>query len=304
VALRNTIGEIPAGLAVDAQALAGLREQAKTAPAAALKTAATQFEGLFMSMVLKSMRDAMPKDGMFQSDTTRTYTDMLDQQLAMTLAKKGTGLSDVIVRQLSQNAAVDPSQTKTDPAATGAGGAAQQPAPGGAPAARRPTSSAASSRVSLNEKIQGFLDTMRPHAQAASQATGLPANFLIGQAALETGWGKSVPKATDGTVSHNLFGIKAGANWKGATVDAVTTEYVNGKATKVVQKFRAYDSYTEAFADFARVMRGNSRYAQVLAKGNDAAAYAQGLQRAGYATDPQYAQKLQKVIERTLHKVA
>jgi flagellar protein FlgJ len=302
VALRNTIGEIPSGLAVDAQALAGLRAQAKTAPGAALKTAATQFEGLFMSMVLKSMRDAMPKDGMFQSDTTRAYTDMLDQQLAMSLAKKGTGLSDVIVKQLSRNGAADPAQASTTaPAAAGAGGGIQPAAPSAAPKA---SSSAPPARVSVNEKIQNFLDTMRPHAQAASQATGLPANFMIGQAALETGWGKSEPKAKDGTASHNLFGIKAGASWKGATVDAVTTEYVNGKATKVVQKFRAYDSYTDAFADFARVLRGNSRYAQVLANGNDAAAYAKGLQRAGYATDPQYAEKLQKVIARTLHKVA
>jgi flagellar protein FlgJ len=304
VALRNAVGEIPAGLAVDAQALNGLRAQAKTAPGAALKTAATQFEGLFMSMVLKSMRDATPKDSMFQSDTTRAYTDMLDQQLAMTLAKKGTGLSDVIVKQLSRNTAPDPTQAPTgaaSPTTSNAGGGGQPAVPSAVPKA---SSGAAPARVSVNEKIQNFLDTMRPHAQAASQATGLPANFLIGQAALETGWGKSEPKAKDGTSSHNLFGIKAGANWKGATVDTVTTEYVNGKATKVVQKFRAYDSYTEAFADFARVMRGNSRYAQVLASGNDAAAYAQGLQRAGYATDPQYAQKLQRVIERSLHKVA
>jgi flagellar protein FlgJ len=119
---------------------------------------------------------------------------------------------------------------------------------------------------------------------------------MLGQAALETGWGKAEIRGADGQNSHNLFGIKAGANWKGQTVDIVTTEYVNGQPQKQVESFRAYDSYADSFRDYANLLRGNARYQNVIAQGQDAAGFAQGLQQAGYATDPQYAQKLMGVI--------
>lgn len=304
MAIRTTIGEIPNGLALDAQALTGLREQAKNAPGTALKAAATQFEGLFLSMVLKSMREALPQDDPLESESTRAYTGMLDQQLALSLAKKGTGLADVLVKQLSGGMTTSAGATKGAAATTVPAAKEQSAAPPPASGTTPATGKTHASAPTVQEKIQTFLDKMRPHAEAASKATGLPANFMIGQAALETGWGKSEPKAKDGTASHNLFGVKANANWKGATVDAVTTEFVHGKAMRVVQKFRAYASYTEAFADFARMLRGNARYAQVVANGKDAAAYAQGLQQAGYATDPNYAQKLEKVISRTVDRMA
>jgi flagellar protein FlgJ len=119
---------------------------------------------------------------------------------------------------------------------------------------------------------------------------------MLGQAALETGWGKSEIRGADGQNSHNLFGIKAGASWKGQTVDIVTTEYVNGKPQKQVDTFRAYDSYADAFRDYGNLLRGNARYQNVIAQGQDAAGFAHGLQQAGYATDPKYAQKLMSII--------
>ena len=119
---------------------------------------------------------------------------------------------------------------------------------------------------------------------------------MLGQAALETGWGKAEIRGADGHNSHNLFGIKAGAGWKGQTVDIVTTEYVNGQPQKQVESFRAYESYADAFRDYANLLRGNARYQNVIAQGQDAAGFAQGLQQAGYATDPKYAQKLMSVI--------
>ena len=140
------------------------------------------------------------------------------------------------------------------------------------------------------------MQRLLPHAQAASAGTGIPARFMLGQAALETGWGKAEIRGADGQNSHNLFGIKAGAGWKGQTVDIVTTEYVNGKPQKQVESFRAYDSYADAFRDYANLLRGNARYQNVIAQGQDAAGFAQGLQQAGYATDPKYAQKLMSVI--------
>jgi flagellar protein FlgJ len=119
---------------------------------------------------------------------------------------------------------------------------------------------------------------------------------MIGQAALESGWGGREIRGTDGKPSHNLFGIKAGRGWTGRTVDIVTTEYVNGLPQKAVERFRVYDSYADAFRDYAKLIRGNPRYAAVLEAGNDAVAFARGLQKAGYATDPQYADKLARVI--------
>ena len=144
--------------------------------------------------------------------------------------------------------------------------------------------------------VESFVQRMLPHAQQASASSGIPAHFMMGQAALETGWGRAEIRGADGQNSHNLFGIKAGGSWKGRTVDITTTEYVNGKPQKQVDSFRAYDSYADSFRDYANMLRGNARYQDVVAAGQSAAGFAQGLQQAGYATDPNYAQKLMSVI--------
>jgi flagellar protein FlgJ len=137
-------------------------------------------------------------------------------------------------------------------------------------------------------------------AQAAEAATGIPAAFMIGQAAHESGWGRREIRHADGTPSHNLFGIKAGPDWKGAVAETLTTEFVDGRAVKTVAKFRAYASHAESFADYARLMKNSPRYQQVLAQAQDAGSFASGLQRAGYATDPAYAEKLTRIINTTL----
>jgi flagellar protein FlgJ len=124
---------------------------------------------------------------------------------------------------------------------------------------------------------------------------GVPAHYLLAQAALETGWGKSQPRTAEGAPSHNLFGIKAGRNWKGAVVEAMTTEYVAGAAVRTVQRFRAYASPREAFQDFAALLAHSGRYAGVLGSAS-AEGYAAGMQKAGYATDPAYADKLARAI--------
>jgi flagellar protein FlgJ len=148
--------------------------------------------------------------------------------------------------------------------------------------------------------VQAFKSTLACCAQAASEATGIPANFMMGQAALESGWGKHEIIAANGQPSHNVFGIKAGSGWTGKTVKAVTTEYVNGVATQKVESFRAYDNYHDAFSDYAKLLQGNQRYKNVIANAKDAYGFAQGLQKAGYATDPQYANKLMHVIAKTI----
>lgn len=149
---------------------------------------------------------------------------------------------------------------------------------------------------SFSDSTSAFQARMAPHAEAASRATGMPANLMIGQAALETGWGKREIKGADGTNSFNLFGIKAGSNWNGKVVEATTTEYINGVKQKRIEKFRAYDSYADSFKDFANMIRNNPRYENVVSNMQSVQQYSQAMQNAGYATDPEYASKLSKVI--------
>ncbi len=274
-------------LATDTRSLDALRAQAKKDPDKALKAAATQFEALFMQMLLKSMRDATPQFDPAASDAGRTYTAMLDQQLSSTLSGKGLGLADVMMKQLSR--AQQPQGGKFVPEAKAVPTV-------GLEKLRKATSAAQVDGAAP----QKFVDAMLPEAIDASKATGVPARFILGQAALESGWGKSEIRAADGTPSHNLFGIKAGPGWTGKTTSVMTTEYVNGVARKQVEKFRAYDSYVEGFSDYARLIANNPRYAAAVKPGNDAAGFAQGLARGGYATDPAYAAKLTRVINSNL----
>jgi len=320
----------------DVQALAKLKTDLRKDDPQALKAAAQQFEAVFLQMVLKSMRAASPQTGPFDSDQTRFYQELLDSQLAQVMAGKGgTGLAAVIERQLSRADATQPltgeagfplapparslpfSVPRAYPLPDGSkpaptipldgspvrpsliegAASAVPPAPTSlAPLARKfdalpPTGGASA----WDGPAPTFVSSVWPHAVAASQTTGIPAQFLVGHAALESGWGKAEPRFADGRPSFNLFGVKAGSSWQGATVEATTTEYVNGVAEKRVERFRAYGSYAEAFRDYAQLLAQSPRYAGVLGS-RDAASFAQGLQRAGYATDPAYASKLERVI--------
>ncbi|PHV08713.1 flagellar assembly peptidoglycan hydrolase FlgJ [Janthinobacterium sp. BJB412] len=330
--------DLSSKLAIDAKGMGELRQSAKAGAPEALKGAATQFEAMFINMMMKSMRDATPQDGMMDSQQSKMFTTMLDQQTSQNLAKKGIGLADVLIRQLSQTASAQALAIGGDAvagagagtvgglaaganagAAGGAGGvgrlldaamlqrsinAAGGAAPlGGAAAAGASaagTTATAAAKAAQAPHVRNFQEKLGSHADEASRATGIPAKFMLGQAALESGWGKREIKGRDGSNSHNLFGIKAGAGWSGKVVEAVTTEFVNGKAQTRVEKFRAYDSYADSFKDYAKLITTNPRYEKVLASAGDASSFAQGLQRAGYATDPQYASKLTRIIKHSL----
>jgi len=267
-------------LAADAAALDRIRAQAKTDPQGAVRGAAQQFEALFISMLLKSMRDTTAQDTYFDSEQTRLYQSMLDQQYAQVLAARGIGLADVMARQLSQAAA------PADPAAQPPAQGAKPPAASGG--VTGPSGAAAQPRE--------FVNRIWPHAVAAARETGIPPHFIVAQAALESGWGKSEIQGADGSASHNLFGVKAGRGWTGPVVEAATTEFVNGTPQPAVERFRAYGSYAEAFTDYARLLKSQPRYAQALENGTDAAGFARGLAQGGYATDPMYADKLLRII--------
>lgn len=305
--------KLPTALAADVQGMGALRQKAKEGSPEALKGASKQFEAMFLNMVMKSMRDASPQDGMLDNQQTKMFTTMLDQQTSQNLANKGVGLADVLVRQLSQSSApglrmggeADMTEAmvgapslaaqRLQKALDGAGGAYEGVA-GAAGASAAPAARGGSQAP----HVRAFQDKLGSHADEAAKVTGIPAKFMLGQAALESGWGRREIKGRDGSNSHNLFGIKAGSEWKGKVAEAVTTEYVNGKATQKVERFRAYDSYADSFKDYARLLSSNPRYEKVLASAGDATKFAQGLQKAGYATDPNYATKLASIIKRSL----
>ena len=317
--------DLSSKLAFDVKGLGELRQGAKANSPDALKGAAKQFEAMFINMMMKSMRDTVPQDGPMDSEQTKTFTSMLDQQMSQKLATRGIGLANVLVKQLSQQAAntqalalgadpaaaaqpgggfglttgLAPGQTPGLPlsmskALLPAGLGAQD---GAAPVGQSALGAGASKKA---PHIRAFQDKLGAAADAASAASGIPAKFMLGQAALETGWGKHEIKNHDGTPSHNLFGIKAGPGWTGKVATAVTTEYVNGTPQTRVEKFRAYDSYADSFKDYANTLASNKRYDKVLAKAGDASSFAHGLQRAGYATDPFYASKLSRIINHSL----
>ena len=273
-------------LALDTQSLEQLRVQARQSPDQALKAAAQQFESVFLNMMLKSMREATPQDGMFDSEQTRMFTGMLDQQLAQSMADRGVGLADIMVKQLrGQQANTQPSLPDT-----------RHSAPG--PQASMVLPSAVLPSAYNGTAQQDFVNRMLPFASQASQDSGVPPQLMLGQAALESGWGKREIQMADGSNSFNLFGIKANAGWNGKVAEVTTTEYKNGVAYKQVEKFRAYSSYAEAFQDYAGLIGNNPRYADVLQQGGNPAGMAQAMQKAGYATDPKYADKLVSVMGR------
>ena len=240
-------------LAVDSQSLDALRSQAKQAPDKALASAAKQFEAVFMSMLLKSMRDATPQDGMFDTEQTKMFTSMLDQQLSQNVGgSRGIGLADMMVKQLSKHIEMSDFNNAGNALDIKSGTNAQQ----------APAQSKAVIPSAYSENVQqNFVQRMMPHAAQVSRETGLPAHQMIGQAALESGWGRREILMADGSNSYNLFGIKAGADWNGKVAEIKTTEYHNGVASKPMEKFRAYDSYADAFRDYAQLLSTNPRYA-------------------------------------------
>lgn len=302
--------------ALDVQGFDAMRAQANAAPQQGLKAAAKQFDAVFTQMMLKSMREATPSDGPFDSHDSATFTSMLDQQLAQNMGAKGIGVADMMLKQLMRNAGATASADGTGASGDSSANAGNMAAMNAmAKAYANAAGSSTASKASLSgsgysadsaltppargvgsDKVAAFVDRLAAPAQAASSATGIPARFIIGQAALESGWGKREIKNNDGSSTHNVFGIKATSDWTGKTASAVTTEYVNGKPQKVVEKFRAYDSYEDALTDYASVLKSNPRYAPVVEASRDAAGFAHGMQKAGYATDPQYAKKLISIM--------
>jgi flagellar protein FlgJ len=322
--------------AFDPSSLGDLKRLARTSPddPDTLRAASKQFEAMFLQMALKAMRAATPTNSMFDSEQSRTYQSLLDQQLALNMAQSNNnGMSEALFRQLGGitgntstsaiNAltmpgatdnkgfdisnvirqAANPAALMREAQAIAAGASGGDSADDADPlgdlifrldAAARAARSA-DSDDSISPSVRDFVNDVWPHAQAAARETGIPAQFMVAQAALETGWGDKVMRHADGRSSYNLFNIKAGSSWTGETVARNVTEYAGSTAYTEKARFRSYGSYAEAFEDYARLLSNSSRYSEVLGQ-TSPAGFAGSLQKAGYATDPMYADKLTRII--------
>ena len=281
-------------LAVDVRSLNQLKfEAGKNSPEAARETA-KQFESLFMREMIKSMREATMKSGLLDSAQGDLGTDMLDQQLSIQMSGRAGGLSEAIARQLTrQMGGADANLVAPSTLSMSSLSFQRSPSAHASSGANTPSGPGPKGR-------DDFVEHHSAAAERVAQASGIPASFMLGQAGHETGWGKSEIKGAGGSNSFNLFGIKATKAWTGKVAEITTTEYVNGAAQKVTAKFRAYDSYEDSFKDYARLINNSPRYEQARAKVDSAVAYATELQKAGYATDPEYARKLSGAINSAL----
>jgi flagellar protein FlgJ len=272
----------------DLNALAALKNA--PASAATVKAVSEQVEALFLQMMLKSMRDAGEAAGEPTSNETGMYQDMFDKQVALTLSKRqDLGIARLFERQLGGKAA-----------GAAPAGAASSSQPKQLPKGMLPDSRGHAAPpptgANLSEQASDFVQQVLPTIRQAAAAVGVNPLGMLAQAALETGWGQRMPRTADGNSSLNLFGVKAGSDWSGARAMADTVEISGGVAKQTRTAFRAYGSIEESVGDFARLLTSSPRYREAVAAGSNAQAYVQSIAKAGYATDPQYANKLNDVL--------
>ena len=323
-----------AALYTDLNQLNKLKVQAESDQQGALKSVAQEFEQLFMNMMLKSMRqasDVLAEDSPFNSGDVKFYQEMFDQQLTLDLSKRDSiGLADIIVRQLgqSQTPVVAPGrddqesdqQSITEQMLARAFGGGPLPQSSGL-GYRAPSSDTDVDAVEpVSEEVKGnnadpepqsvsetpparfetpaeFIEQLMPLAEQAGKTLGVNPSVLLAQAALETGWGKFITRdSSSGQSSYNLFNIKAQHSWEGEAVQVQTLEYRGGVPEKEQARFRAYDSYADSFNDYVDFLRSNPRYQQALEQGADPTRFVRELHNAGYATDPEYASKIERIF--------
>ncbi|QFT09138.1 flagellar assembly peptidoglycan hydrolase FlgJ [Vibrio sp. THAF190c] len=263
----------------------------------ALKAAAKQFESIFTSMLFKSMRDANSsfKSDMLNSQNEQFYRQMLDDQMSSELSASGSlGLADMIVAQLSAGQGTDQQESKVRQ--EGFDPALERPKYSKkVDRTERPESAAkvAAQPVSFDSP-ESFVTSMSPYAEKAARALGVDSSLLLAQAALETGWGSKMVKNSLGN-SNNLFNIKADRSWKGDKVATQTLEFHGKTAVKEQASFRSYANFEESFNDYVKFLNENPRYQTALQHQGSSENFIKGIHSAGYATDPNYADKVLRV---------
>ena len=259
------------GIYTDIQGLAELRTQAVRRPESALEQVAGQFEALFTRMMLKTMRESSLNSGLFENSQSEQYMEMFDGQVAVEMSRgRGLGLKQILTEQLGQLARVS----------------------------RRAEIAGMEGRSNFEPASQQeFITGLLPFARRVEKDLGISHKAVLAQAALESGWGRRTMRHPDGTNTFNLFGIKADSSWHGDRVALRTLEFENGVGHRPRASFRAYGSLGQAVADYAGFIRDNPRYQRAIQRGADPHAYASELQRAGYATDPDYAKKIGEILD-------
>jgi len=293
-----------------------------------LDAVAKQFESVFVSMMLKGMRDAnkaFSEGNMMQSSQSDFYQQMFDSQLAVTLStSKGLGLADVIKRQLSKGAGLEGAELKggssevlrpkqnysldsyertffsrqQDPEKMKAALAKITERIENLPVQSDDMSRAGAPTNAIDfSSPEAFIESLLPYAKQVELETGIDARLMLAQSALETGWGKHQIMTDTGEPSFNLFGIKAQPGWQGNKAEVTTTEYRQGVPMKERAEFRTYDSYGDSFMDYAKFLKSNERYEPAMAHSENPKAFANALQASGYATDPQYGSKIGRILD-------
>ena len=270
--------------------LAKLKLAAKDNSPEAIKEVAEQFEAMFMQMLLKQMREANLGDGLFDSDQTRFYQDMMDKEVAFLMSeKRGIGIADSMIRQLQHLYNNTESAQKTNEL---------NPLPIRSEYINHRVPASSKQTAPAFNNPQDYIDTMRPFAEKAAVKLGVPVEVLLAQSALETGWGQKVMRRSDGSSSHNLFGIKADERWQGNSVLVGSLEYSDGVPRMQHSSFRVYESFEQSFNDYVEFIQSNERYQFALNVAANGADYIKALQHAGYATDPHYAEKVIDIMQR------
>lgn len=301
----------------DFSGLNELKNQARTDKKAALEEVARQFESLFLGEMLKSMRkagDVFGEDNYLNSNESQHYRDMFDNQLSLSLSEKqGTGLAEALVRQLSRqipgmneegdklsgHKATLADYDRSVPAISAKLPERVREVDQVAQSDRAPEVPASSVAEPLPQRFSSpeqFVQTLLPMAERVALDSGIDPRLMVAQAALETGWGKHMIEGGDGEPSHNLFGIKADHRWQGEAVEIATTEYREGVPMSERAAFRAYPDYESSFRDYVAFLESNPRYRDVLASADQPEVFAQKLQDAGYATDPEYGAKIRRIM--------
>lgn len=284
------------------QSLQQIKNTGRDSQPEALRQVAEQFESMFINMMMKGMRDSnkvFAKDNYFSSFETEFHQEMLDNQLSVDLSKgSGIGLADVMMQQMQRQYGLDRGKTVQNTQNAGAVEPrvfAQSNKYQQSVTQRTDLNPVAPKAAAEFKQPEEFVSAMIPAVEKGARDLGLEPKALLAQAALESGWGKHMMKDADGRPSYNVFGIKADKNWTGDTVNVQTVEYRDGVARKEWAKFRAYDSLEHSVQDYVAFLNGKERYQQALASTEDAPTYWRELQQAGYATDPAYAEKIQRV---------
>ncbi|WP_028300842.1 flagellar assembly peptidoglycan hydrolase FlgJ [Oceanospirillum beijerinckii] len=317
----------------DVKGLESLRKGAREDDPEALKEVARQFEAMMVQMIMKNARQSnelLSKDGIFDSEQLRFYQQMFDEQMSVNITKGGTfGLADVLVRQLSKDFGMEPVDangnkkppatiqdmldrgskfpaSRYDPelmaqwrekfAAEREKVAADKADAEAVQAVAKQAEIKAAKLEKGFESPEEFIRELYPAAERAAKELGVNPAVMLSQAALETGWGRYMIRDSSGKNSFNLFGIKADRRWEGEHAVVSTLEYRGGVAQRESAAFRAYDSYEDSLKDYASFLQSNPRYTNALRNANDPVAFTKGLQDAGYATDPAYAKKIQRIL--------